>query len=227
MAYLSLAQLGPVLGAVPFSPEALLAGLKEDPFLREECAKNVGLFRFCSLEEHVLRVLGQFEWYFPRNQFPAGMSREFFRLFLALHDIGKPRALQEGDKSRQHRYTAEVLKSRLPQWGYASQQVRLGVSLADGDPIGTYLKGGELARSVREMAAMARGAGCAPADFFDLLTIYYQVDAGSYTTDAGGNGFLDHLFIFDRPHRKISFSAEISPRFQELATAVRGLEVSG
>ena len=46
-----------------------------------------------------------------------------------------------------------------------------------------------------QVKKMAQQSGLSLADYFDLLTIYYQVDAGSHTKDAGGLEALDYLLI--------------------------------
>jgi hypothetical protein len=66
-------------------------------------------------------------------------------------------------------------------------------------------------------------------DFFRLLTIYYQVDAGSYTADAGGTSSLDTLFAadretgrfaFDRTEGRLAFNARAEMLFAALEAAV-------
>lgn len=60
------------------------------------------------LERHTLLVMNQFEEYFATAELP--IQKNLFRLILALHDIGKPKAFAEGNKSRQHFHTKRILK---------------------------------------------------------------------------------------------------------------------
>ena len=49
-------------------------------------------------------------------------------------------------------------------------------------------------------------------DIFELLCIFFKLDAGSYTENAGGKKSLDHLFIFDEKNKNIDLSPDIKKR---------------
>lgn len=59
-------------------------------------------------------------------------------------------------------------------------------------------------------------AGLPVCNFLELLLIYYQVDAGSYTEDAGGIKSLDHLFVFNRAKGWMYFSAIVAVKVDQL-----------
>ena len=49
-------------------------------------------------------------------------------------------------------------------------------------------------------------------DIFELLCIFFKLDAGSYTENAGGKKSLDHLFIFDEKNKNIDLAPDIKKR---------------
>ncbi|HAM35525.1 MAG TPA: hypothetical protein DCP85_06315 [Elusimicrobia bacterium] len=217
-AALDRSELDGVVNGPDFEPRVLLEELKKDDFLKRQYNKSVGVGEGYTLEQHTLMVLGQFERYF-KAALPGNVDRGFFRLVLALHDIGKPRAVEDGDKSNQHEHTREIMRTYLTGLHFTPSQIRMAVGLIDGDPIGPYIKGGDLSAYKFEIQVMAKKAGLAPDVFFDLLRIFYMVDAGSYTADAGGKPSLDDLFVFD--HSKET--ADLAPR---LAARVKALQDS-
>ena len=73
-----------------------------------------------------------------------------------------------------------------------------------------------------QVKKMAQQSGLSLADYFDLLTIYYQVDAGSHTKDAGGLEALDYLFDFDHEKNEIRFAPAVQVWVDELRKSVLG-----
>lgn len=70
---------------------------------------------------------------------------------------------------------------------------------------------------------MAERAGKSIKTFLKILTIYYQCDSGSYTVDAGGLHFLEHLFVykngnkcFDTSTGLLKFSPTFETKYREL-----------
>ncbi len=184
-----------------------------------------------SLERHIEMVIGQFEKYFYGDNIEAlfkdaGIDRSFFRLVLALHDIGKPQG-EDG-----HETTKAIVVSYLTKLGIDGRRIRLALSLIDGDPIGPYLagKGEGFDGTARFIETAARDRARLPIKlFFKLLTIYYQSDAGSYTSDAGGLNALDDRFSYDRVNSRfrlhetgsrLVFSDEYETLFTNLETKV-------
>lgn len=212
------AEAAEALSRPGFEPAGLLEALELDPFLRGEYAKPAGVSEGYSLERHTLMVMSQFERYFP-GELPGGTDKRLFRLLLALHDIGKPWAVVQGQKSRQHERTVVLLERYLPRYGFSGSGVRLAVALSDGDPIGGYLQRKDLGAAVAKLREMSGASGLERERFFDLLLVYYMADASSYTADAGGKASLDHLFVFDRMGRKLSFSPEVARRIDVLREA--------
>lgn len=190
-------------------PLKIMAELKKDFYWSCQTNKPSGLTENYSLQEHTLMAATQFEKYFADKPLPDGVNRSLFRLIIANHDIGKGDAVLANKSRSQHEYTVPFVTELFERLGYNEKEIALAKGLLDDDPIGVYLKnesGGQwCANKIREMA---RTAQMDQEKFFDLLLILYQIDAGSYTEDAGGFRSLDSLFVFDPQNRKMSFSWE-------------------
>jgi hypothetical protein len=205
------ASLENVTRAEHFLPESVFSVLKRDAFLREQYVN--GSSGFWSLEEHSAAVVEQFERFF-RGPVPGGLERSLMRLILALHDIGKPSAARGKGVRFQHEYNRRIVTEYMGKWGYTEREAAVAAALVGSDPIGGYLKEGGRApgaeaRFVAEIRAGAEEAGIPVADYYDLLRVYYMSDASAYTlTGAGGEGFLDHLFVFKPAEKRM----ELSPR---------------
>ena len=199
--------LDSILNKENYSPEKLVSFFEKD--FAEEYSSDVGVWEGYSLKEHTLMVLNQFEKYFADKPLPGGVDHNFFRVILTLHDIRKLRAIEEGERSKEHEYTFEIVEKVLTQLEYKNSDVLLAKSLMTGYPLGKFVLTGDLEKAVVNIKQAAEKANMDLADFFDLQIIYYQVDASSYTEDAGGIRSLDYLFRFEPENRKISFVPEL------------------
>lgn len=174
-----------------------------------------------TIRRHTLMVMGQFRKYFSYQPLPGGVSSDLIEMTLALHDIGKPEAIAEGSKDRQHEFTDPHIRAAARALGYGEEQVRLAASLAAADTIGLFLmRKGSAEEHAQALATAAQGTGLTTQEFYDLVKIFYQSDAGSYTVDAGGSASLDNLFEFEPDDRIMSFSPRIQARIDELDAAV-------
>ncbi len=131
---------------------------------------------------------------------PLDLDKSQFRLFLAIHDLGKPEAELGGRKEDQVIYNPKRFEEHFPRGPFIDERNRnLMWSLLTGDPIGNQLKtkGGYLSSVLGELEGMyRRTTDVSRADYMDILLTYYMSDAGSYTRDAGGIPSLDHHFDF-------------------------------
>ena len=209
-------KLNEVLDRPDYTPKALISLFEKD--LGKEFNADSGVREKYSIKRHTLMVMGQFEKYFSKSELPAGVSKRLFRTFLTLHDIGKFDAIRKtGDKHNQHRYTVEIMGPVLSQLGFSEQEVRIALALVSEDIIGGYIRGQYSGkRATGELAKMADDAGLSFHDFLKLLLVFYQVDAGSYTEDAGGLKSLDHLFVFDRVKGQMDFSVNVAAKIDQL-----------
>jgi hypothetical protein len=177
-------------------------------YFKKEYASGIGVHEGYTLEQHTTMVLNQFEKYFRDRNLPGGMKTESFKTLLALHDIGKPAAIEAGDKTRQHEFTLPLLEKSLKAlkgsgWGsidrISEKDANAAVALINADVIGEYLQGKISPEETAEIIKKnAKAAGMNPEDFLDLELILFKVDAGSYTEDAGGIRSLDYLFKFGK-----------------------------
>ncbi|MBU0469809.1 MAG: hypothetical protein KJ736_12210 [Candidatus Omnitrophica bacterium] len=164
-----------------------------------------------SLEVHATKVMNFSEDYLHSVSMPAGFDRDAFEMTLGLHDIGKVNAIQQGSRGNQHAETEKIVRSlsQQKQIPLNEQQTRIALALIDGDPIGRYMQGIEpsVQATSTEIKRMADQSGMPARDFFKVLTMYYQSDAGSYSTYAGGGGATDYLFDYDQEQGSIEFDS--------------------
>jgi hypothetical protein len=192
--------------------------------------QSVGVREGYTLAQHTTMALRQFDKYLAGFRLPFALTDDQLKTILLVHDIGKPLAVQAGDKNRQHEFTVPVVEGLERQGilGFPRATFLLAVALIDGDPIGSYLAGRiKTAEAVHEIQEMAKRAQVPVDAFFRLLTIYYQADASSYTVDAGGKYGLDFLFAASGGHlvrdltlSRMRFAPETERDFAKLAAAL-------
>lgn len=198
-----------------FSPEKLILLLERQ--YPNTYKQGVGVWEGYTLERHTLMVMRQFEKYFGDKDLPSGIDNDMFRLVLALHDVGKPEAISNGGKHLQHEYTQQYIQSLFEALGIDQRHTDLALVLASGDPIGKYLTSRMDAMQTRTaIEQMANSAKMSVDEFFELLCIYYKVDAGSYTENAGGLRSLDDLFNFDEANHNLNFAPHVQSRINQL-----------
>jgi hypothetical protein len=204
------------LYAEPFMASELVGQIEN--LFPDDYPADVGLWQRYTLREHTLMVMGQFEKYFSDRELPVGLGRDHFRLFLAMHDLGKPEAVRKKRKHDQSIFNLIKFDAHYPGDGFITEGRRSILrSLLTDDPIGPYLRGfidvDHSAEKIREMHAACHSS-IPLSDYHDLLLVYYMSDAGSYTVDAGGLRGLDHLFIFGE--RRMAFSPDTESKMERL-----------
>ncbi len=198
-----------------FSPEKLILLLKKQ--YPDTYKQGVGVWEGYTLEEHTLMVMRQFEKYFSDKDLPSDIDKNMFRLILALHDIGKPEAISKGGKHLQYEYTQRDIKLLFEVLGVGERYRDLALALTSGDPIGKYLTNRTDTIQTRAVIEKMANITKIPIDeFFELLCIYYKLDAGSYTENAGGLRSLDNLFDFDEINHNLNFAPYIQNRIDQL-----------
>ncbi|KXK08596.1 MAG: hypothetical protein UZ21_OP11001000586 [Microgenomates bacterium OLB22] len=182
---------------------------------------DAGVWEEYTLRRHTAMVLGQYHKYFRGKPLPH-LDHPFFETVLALHDIGKPLAIAAGDKRMQHEYTVPMMGIILAQLDFPQNQIDIALAVVHGDTIGHYLKDGEpdMKKYVTELEERATHAGLSVEDFLTLTAIFFQIDAGSYTEDAGGLKSLDALFSFHPDEGRMTFSPRIEEKMQKLRDAI-------
>src|ERR1700733_8660125 len=181
-----------VLKNEKIAPIEIISCLKSIPLLKAFYETKV---RHYTLEDHTMLVLGQFDKYFLNTD--TVIPKNLFHLLLALHDIGKPKAYQEGNIHNQHRESIEIVTQIKHQLPFNSKAIDLCLAIISGDPIGGLFQCKITAtKSASIILQMKSRSNLGIDPFFKILTIYYQCDAASYTKDGGGFRFLDHLFAY-------------------------------
>jgi hypothetical protein len=211
----SNSDLKEIFGNKQFSPERLILLLERQ--YPSTYRQDVGVWEGYTLKKHTLMVMGQFEKYFGDKDLPSGIDKNIFRLFLALHDVGKPEAISRGGKHLQYEYTRQYIQSLFEALGIDQRHTDLALVLASGDPIGKYLTSRmDTIQTRTAIEQMANEAKMSVNEFFELLCIYYKLDAGSYTENAGGLRSLDDLFEFDEINRNLNFAPHVQSRINQL-----------
>lgn len=212
-------ELDEVLHDEQFTPEKLIEFLSVD--LGEVYDADAGVWEKYTIGEHTIMMMRQFERYFCDKKLPADFDLGIFRLILALHDTGKPEAITRGDKSKQHIYTIQMIKYIFESLIISERYKNIAIALIAEDSLGEYIRGNKDVNITAQ--TINRSAICteiSTKDFFELLTIFYRCDAGSYTQDAGGFKSLDHLFVFDRKKSVLLFAPDILSKVQKLKNAL-------
>jgi len=177
--------------------------------------------RHYTIYNHTRLVCSEFEKYFSGVN--MAISQGLFAAFLALHDIGKPIAYKNGDKSKQHQYTVEIIKKQVLDWGtYCFNEIdkQILVLMASSDCIGEYFQNLISAdEAAAEIKRLANNSILSIEQFFYLFMVYYQCDVASYTKDAGGLYFLEKMFSYNAG-KKVFDSKEclllFSPKYQTM-----------
>ena len=167
-----------------YDPEKLLKFVKEDLGYADTYAKKVGVVEGYNLEEHTLEVMKNFERYKLKERLPAVKDLNLLpliRFALVVHDIGKPEAVENGDKNKQHYYTKIILEKEMTKLGFLDNEKNFVLALISGDPLGKVIrKWISLETAYAQVIQMKDQAGMNLKDFFETLILYYTADAYSY-----------------------------------------------
>ncbi|MEF2175957.1 MAG: hypothetical protein V3575_05770 [Candidatus Absconditabacteria bacterium] len=180
--------------------------------------QNTGVWENYTLREHTLMVLNQFDKYFGDKPLPGLIDKNLFRLLLGLHDIGKPFAISMGNKELQHYYNPIIIEKIFDNLGVDINHKRVSLLLSSNDTIGKLLqKKIDIKQAQLEFENNKIQSGMEKNDFFNIQLIYFMVDAGSYTVDAGGKYSLDRYFKFNP---KIGIMI-LKPKFYNLIIQIK------
>ena len=192
----------------------------------DERLKNIfsAQVRHYILFDHIKNVLNEFDKYFKDWNFEEILSREKMKMFLVIHDIGKPQAVESLDKSLQHTISLQLFEDVKDKLKLSEIETRIFRALLSDDPLGKYFQYKLLKENTLELIrSIAVKYDLNVKDYFELLTAYYQVDAGSYTKDAGGLPYLENLFkyaygekVLVKSSKRLVFSAIYESRYIEL-----------
>ena len=179
---------------------------------------DVGVFEGYTLYQHTFMVLSQFEKYYCDKILPGEFNKDVFRLFLALHDIGKPKAVMMDDLKLQHQYSSEYITILFEFLQISQDETRNLISIINFD-LGAYLRGRVSIKQTHEsVIQLALNTSMSLTEFFELIVLYFKVDAGSYTENAGGIYSLDNLFVFDEESLQINLASEVQSKIDLILT---------
>jgi hypothetical protein len=190
--------------------------------MNKDYKMDAGVSEGYTIGQHTEMVIRQFEKYFADKSLPL-LSPKTFRRLLSLHDLGKASAIRiYGDKSMQSKFNVQIIDKVFSKVGEDEQSIKVAKALVGQDLIGSYLKDvtTEPETVATKFEDIAKDIGVDTKEFYELAKIYFMMDAGSYTADAGGVASLDYLFDF-KPG-KMYFSPWAKPRIDLLDTAVSG-----
>ncbi|GAB3816661.1 hypothetical protein GCM10028895_12070 [Pontibacter rugosus] len=184
--------------------------------------------RHYTIKEHTINVFNQFEKYFS-NSF-SEVDIEVFRLFLLLHDIGKPVAYKKGNRDNQYAETISIISEHKQKLKISEKDFLLFKALLSTDLLGLYMQNKiSLDETYKGIVKQAIISDLSLKQFFYLLTVYYQCDIGSYTKDAGGLKYLEYLFYYENGEKSykgdlklLQFSSSFDSRYSTLLNKING-----
>lgn len=203
-----------------FSPEELITAIEiVMPKLEELYNKKV---RHYIIKQHTLLVCQQFEKYaFELNT--KVMNIDLMRLVLAMHDIGK--AI---DRTTQHTHTLSLIREFWSETPFTDYELKLVEVLLKDDHLGNFFQGRYNCSMLQD--EIKKDAECLQIDascLLQLKMVLYQCDIASYTKDAGGLKYLEHMFVyenkektFDEENGLLAMSAEYWSRYEQLKSLI-------
>ncbi|MBT6336285.1 HAD-IIB family hydrolase, partial [Candidatus Woesearchaeota archaeon] len=154
--------------------------------LNELYEADAGVSERISIEEHTQTVFDQFnsQQSLVRDNLELKDpidSQTFMRVLIAVHDLGKPIAIAEGDKNLQYQYNAEIAREIMTMLGFKESQIILAVELLKDDTMGKLMKQEITSTQAYEtILDSSKKAGVSAETFFNLLTALYTSDASAY-----------------------------------------------
>lgn len=174
------------------------------------------------IKDHTLNVYNQFKKYFF-----DGFSKEKiegFILFLLLHDIGKSISYKNGNRHNQYVDSYNEISKYCKELDISEDSMILYKALLNSSYIGKYMENKFSLDDIYALITEHSGyTKLQLEDFFYLLSVYYQCDIASYTKDAGGYPYLEHLFVYqngqkvyNKKVKLLEFSSVFQERYNKL-----------
>ena len=203
-----------------FSPEELIVAI-ELAFPKFEPLYNTKVRHYVT-KTHTLLVCQQFEKYAFRFN-AEEMNLDLMRIILAIHDIGKA-----VDRATQHEQTISLIREFWEETPFTDYELMLAESLLKDNHLGYYFQQKyDLEPLKNEIIEDAKALNIAPGILLQYKMILYQCDVASYTKDAGGLKYLEHLFEykdgeknFDETEGLICMSPEYKERYNNLKSSI-------
>lgn len=183
--YLDPAQLSQILARDGANGNDVLDFLEQDSELKSLLDGDALVYEGYTVREHTERVYDMFNdqaQYFNLENIKVdniNMHR-LLEFVVAMHDIGKSKTTYE-DKHRQHEFTVPIVMNHMHRLGFSEKEVEIATALLKQDALGDLVRNKtDLKSAYTTLTSLANKVGMSPADFFQLQSALYTVDAASY-----------------------------------------------
>jgi hypothetical protein len=145
-----------------------------------------------TIAEHTQNVLEVFSH--QVKFFPQIKRLHLLELILTLHDIGKPIAIQAGNKARQHEFTLPILLEILEHNGYQVRDQLIAKALVESHTLSNLSRGSlTVQQAVSTFESQARFLAISPVELFEMQWVYFVSDVGAYTNGSAALFQKTHL----------------------------------
>lgn len=199
--------------------ENLISTIEQlDFLLAESYSLWAGTGEGCTIKEHTEGVLASAKRFQLYDSIPAKakITHAEFRLFLALHDVGKGFAVKEhpsADATRKElelRYNSSIIQKVMQATGVSQEKIDIFLAMQKHDTLGMYFKEEQdLSTTRQQLREMAQEANLPYSVFLELFRIYHMADASSY------------LFLLTRIFRAEGSSLSYSERNEKMLEELR------
>lgn len=198
----------------------LFEALKVHPELSYWFGMPVGGPDGLSLQQHTISVIDNYLGHFEGKQRLFSNEKEYL-LCLALHDLGKPGAVAEGNRNLQHTKTLEIISRLREIFPVSDNSMHKMYAIINADPIGKYLNPAtnqSIENTLADILDMGKKIGVDFGDFLSTLIMYFQCDAAGY------NSLRNRLFLkngevglrMNENRMRLIFSEEYEAKFRLL-----------
>ena len=190
--------------------KAKVFGLKKEIIVIDDCSTDKTSTILSKLSKKEIKVLSH-----SKNQGKGTALRTGLKI-----TTGDIIIIQDADLEYDPADYSRLIEPILKKLDYSDFEINLSKIIIGSDPIGPYLRFGEIEEAVFKIRKMFKKSGLSSKNFFSVLLIYYMCDASSYTRDAGGLPSLDKLFVFDHENKKLEFSEETQIKMNKLVESI-------
>ena len=140
-----------------------------------------------------------------------------------MHDIGK--AI---DRATQHTHTLSLIREFWAESPFTDYELQLVEVLLRDDHLGSFFQGKyDCSMLQEEIKKDAEELQIDASCLLQLKMVLYQCDIASYTKDAGGLKYLEHMFLYENNEKKfneedglLAMSANYWSRYEQLKTII-------
>ena len=216
-----------LLNEVKYNPAELISYImKREPFFSAFNTK----IRHYKIIDHTLLVCNQFELYFE-SKFNV-KYKPFIRLMLLIHDVGKGMIKNSSNTVQQYAGNSEIINMLIAETANCNSfdSIKLNILpiFITHDLLGMFFQDkisqNDLKKNILDLSIKSN---IEKMDLLYYLMIYYQCDIASYTEDAGGIKFLEHLFtyqngakVFDKEEGLLKMSTKYWEMYKHLKNEI-------